>query len=124
MQLLLAALVRLIHIALILGVVATPFVTRQPELLLLHVTFMAGMMVHWYFGSTGCVLTALESRLRGVPAENTFVFSVIAPVYSVPFTMSQQRLLIWVVSLLLFSRSLALLISNFDVLYQHVMELF
>lgn len=111
MDRLVATLVRTIHLVVVLGVVVTPFVTKRPEVLVVHVAFMIGMMVHWVLNADTCALTLLEAAARGVAQENTFVFSVVAPIYKVPITMRQQRVAIWLASILLTLKSIQSLLS-------------
>lgn len=107
-----AWLIRAVHLVFVLAITATPFVTKRIELLLLHFVFVVGMMLHWYLNENTCVLTLLEAAVRGVPSDKTFVFSIVAPIYDFPLSMSQQRSAIWGVSICLALKSLKQILAT------------
>jgi hypothetical protein len=39
-------------------------------------------MTHWYFNNDICCLTLLESYIRGVKTDKTFIYSLVSPIYS------------------------------------------
>ena len=95
------AIVRLIHTLIVIAAGSIPFVTERVDFLAGHLALMIGMMCHWLMNANNCVLSMLEASIRGVAPTNTFIFSIVAPIYELPFTMRQQRITIWSVSVLL-----------------------
>jgi hypothetical protein len=100
--------IRLIHLAIVAFVVLTPFLSDSPALDILHVTFTVGLMFHWAMNSNVCALSALESYLRKMPLEHSFVHQIIAPIYDL--NRSQESAMIWTSTLGLCAASLKNLI--------------
>ena len=76
--------VRLIHVALVLFMIIVPFQsTPSLYLLIIHVFFGTMMLLHWLMSSDGCILTVIESKLRGIPASASFVHSIVSPIYNI-----------------------------------------
>lgn len=78
---LLANIIRIFHIIVTLFIIITPFVISDFLILLLHVVSCLSLLIHWYTNNSICSLTLLESKLRGIPLEHSFIYSFIAPVY-------------------------------------------
>lgn len=78
---LLANAIRTFHIFVILFILSAPFITVDFYILLLHIVSIFSLIIHWSTNNTICSLTLLESKLRGIPMEHSFVYSFIAPVY-------------------------------------------
>lgn len=77
-------LIRFLHISLILFMIATPLHRKSPSLLLiLHLHIGLLMVLHWVTNSDGCILTVIETAIRGVPLSNSFVHSLVSPIYSI-----------------------------------------
>lgn len=81
MQLLSLLSLKVFHIFVILFVVTTPFITTDVMILLLHIVSIFSLIIHWAANNTICSLTLLESKLRGIPMEHSFIYSFIAPIY-------------------------------------------
>jgi hypothetical protein len=82
----LAMLIRLIHIAFIAWIVYAPF-SGIDEWIVLHVIICPFLMLHWVTSSTGCALTILEKRLRGLENDNeSFIHQIVAPIYVIDDT--------------------------------------
>lgn len=84
-----ANIVRVIHILVVLFVVLVPFSRNffAPDsiypgfLLLLGAILLPWLVMHWLVNDSTCCLTVLESQLRGVPMNGTFMHSILDPVY-------------------------------------------
>ena len=84
-DLFLANIIRIFHILIILFILIAPF-TNLTALLILHITFSTSLLVHWIFNSNECSLTLLESRLRGLPSNESFSYKFISPMYNISNT--------------------------------------
>ena len=81
----LADVIYTFHIFIILFVLMAPF-SNIPALLILHIVFGIGVITHWLVNSNACILTILESQLRGVSQDNTFSHRFISPIYDISET--------------------------------------
>ena len=81
----LANLVKLFHTIIILFVLLTPFLlNKYHSLLILHISFSLCLIIHWVNNSNVCSLTLLESRLRGIEPDESFLYQFISPIYDIP----------------------------------------
>ncbi len=80
-----ANIVRLLHLALVIFVITVPFLGGNPSwsLFAVHVMTVITLLVHWVSGQNACFLTLLESKLRGIPSTNSFMHSIVTPVYQI-----------------------------------------
>jgi hypothetical protein len=89
-----ANIVRVIHILVVLFIVLTPFsISLFPAgslipglLLMIEVIVLPFLILHWVLNDSTCCLTVLESHLRGIPMEKTFMHSILDPVYRLIFS--------------------------------------
>ena len=65
MDVLIANLIKIIHISVIIFVILIP-ITNSPYLLLLHSVFIPFLLLHWVTNDNTCVLTTLEKHFRGI----------------------------------------------------------
>lgn len=90
----LANVVRALHMLLITFVVIVPFLyftnaeliqgpLKLWPLLILHFTVCVSLLVHWKFNDDTCFLTVVESSLRGIPMKNSFMHSIVSPIYKI-----------------------------------------
>lgn len=93
----LSILISIIHLLLVLFVVVTPF-SNLPGLLLLNIITCLSLLLHWFLNNNTCSLTIIESYLRGVNSDQTFIHRIVDPVYSI----SEHSLnkIIWLVTIL------------------------
>jgi hypothetical protein len=77
-----ADFVRLLHILLVLFVLFGS-ASNSYGILTLHVAVCISLLVHWVANSDTCSLTLLESKLRGVNTQETFMHSIVSPVYKI-----------------------------------------
>lgn len=81
-----ANIVRLIHLALVLFVVVVPLAAGKDthwSILAVHCMTVVTLLVHWITKQNACFLTLVESTLRGVPNTQSFMYSIVAPVYQI-----------------------------------------
>ena len=81
----LADVIYTFHIFIVLFVLIAPF-SNIPAILILHIVSSASLIIHWLANSNTCVLTVLESQLRGISKDNTFSHHFISPVYDISET--------------------------------------
>jgi len=79
----LANIIAFLHLLFIIFVTTTPFMTDNPFILLYYCFILFFVMVHWYLNNDTCVLTLLESRLRGKKDDDTFMGKLIKPIYNI-----------------------------------------
>lgn len=80
----LADLVALLHLAFIVWMCAAPF-ARDLQHVGLHAILCVFLLGHWVLGNKTCAFTILEKALRGLQTdEESFIHSIVGPVYEVP----------------------------------------
>jgi hypothetical protein len=88
----LAGLIRLLHISLVLYVgtnwyflFSTNVYPSQvlPISIALYLTVLASLKLHWYLNDDTCALTLLECVITGKPKSNSFIHSIVSPVYKI-----------------------------------------
>lgn len=79
----LAGIVALFHLVVIIFTIMVPFFNNI-GLLVLHVSWVITLVVHWVANSNTCGLTLLESKLRGIENQETFMHRLISPFYDIP----------------------------------------
>lgn len=72
--------VRGIHVLLIVYMVTMPFFGNLDHLILAASGYIL-LFFHWFLNNDMCTLTVLEQKLRGVSKGETFMQSVVGPVY-------------------------------------------
>lgn len=74
-------IVRIVHLGFIAWMIWAPF-SGTPEILLMHAVMCPFLMLHWLTNSDGgCFLTLLEKKLRGIDDDESFIHSIVAPLY-------------------------------------------
>lgn len=73
--------IRLIHYLVVAFFVLAPF-TNDQRILTLHLIGVPFLLMHWVTNQSTCALTEIEKFLCGkVQDEDTFIGSIVAPVY-------------------------------------------
>lgn len=93
-----AWIVAVAHAAFVAFMAWAPF-SGIPKVLVLHVVLTPVLWMHWVLGDDSCVLTVLETWLRGVDRTDSFVHRLVGPVYSIDD--AQVRTVSWWASVLL-----------------------
>ena len=75
-------LIQFVHLCIILFVLFAPLLPQLP-ILILHVTFTIGLLIHWFASSDVCCLSVLESYLSGKHYTDTFIHRFISPIYNI-----------------------------------------
>lgn len=77
----LADLVRVTHLAILVYIVVTPFVAARILPLLLYIMFLVVIVAHWIANHHFCILSLVESKLRGIDYEDGFINAILKPVF-------------------------------------------
>ena len=72
-----------LHILIIIFITITPFASSNPLVLIYYCYILFFIMLHWCTNNDSCVLTLIESKLRGKRSNETFMGKLIKPVYNV-----------------------------------------
>lgn len=78
----LANIIKALHVFVILFMVIAPF-TGKPYLWILHIVFGLSLLVHWSLKNDMCCLTLLECHVRGIETKETFIHSLVSPIYTI-----------------------------------------
>jgi hypothetical protein len=79
----LANIIAFLHLLFILFVTSTPFLTENPFVLLYYCFILFFVMIHWALNNDTCVLTLIESKLRGKKDNETFMGRLVKPIYNI-----------------------------------------
>jgi len=105
----LADAVSIFHVLVILFVILGTF-SDHPAVLILHITFLLCLLVHWICNSDFCFLSLAESKLRGIKNTRTFSHQFISPIYLISEYSWNQ--IVTVVTILLLMISIYRLRNN------------
>lgn len=83
LQTLLANIIFTIHAAVIVWSIATPFITNETGMLVIHIAFVLGVMFHWMMNSNLCALSVIEAYMRNVHYTESFMHRLIGPIYDI-----------------------------------------
>jgi len=110
--------ITLIHIIYILFVFLTPFLNSN-YLLLLHVTMLPFMMLHWACNNNACFLTMVEKKIRKIiygkkyDEKDCITCGIFHPIYDFNKNNKAYSKTIYIVVLLLWFVSLAKIFSRY-----------
>ena len=85
---------RALHILLVLFMMLVPFLSNDKCLLAMHVVLSAGILVYWLLSDDTCALTILECKLRGIENTESFIHSIVSPVYKFDDATSAYTLIL------------------------------
>jgi hypothetical protein len=110
-------LIKALHLAIILFIVAVPFLNKN-YFLLLHIITVPFIMFHWILNNNTCALTLAEhyitEKLTGKPVDprESFMSNLINPVYDFAENHKDLDILLYVVVSILFLISAMKLIKK------------
>lgn len=78
----LATIIRIIHLMIIAFILVAPFSKLAP-ILLLNITGCWSLLVHWSANNDVCCLTLMEAKLRGIDYTKGFLHQFVSPVYKI-----------------------------------------
>jgi hypothetical protein len=118
MKELLLKIITLIHVLFVLFVVVTPF-TNSNYFLFIHAIFIPFLIIHWIFNDNTCILTIIERKIRKEiygksDDDDCITCRLIEPVYDFRKNYKTFTILIYVVTILLWSLSLGKLIGRYN----------
>ena len=97
------SIIQLTHILILLFVIFAPF-SNTPSLLLYHILLCINLAVHWIFNSDDCILTLMETRIRGVKKTEGIIHKILSPIFNL--SKSNFSSSTWIFTLILFSISI------------------
>lgn len=106
-----ALAVALVHLALIGFVVLAPFASDR-HAVVAHLLLVPFLWIHWLLNDDTCFLTLVECRLRGLEQSQSFMHSLVSPVYKI--RDDDLATLSWIASVALWLVSLARVVGNFS----------
>ena len=96
-----ASIVRALHLAIAAFMTTAPF-WGGCAVLGAYLVLAPGLWLHWALNQDACVLTVLESWLRGVPPGRSFFHALLAPLFGWPAGLDAGvRIAVWAGSLAL-----------------------
>jgi hypothetical protein len=78
-----ANIISFLHLLVVLFVINVPLITNNPFFLFYYCFIVFFIMIHWHYNNDTCVLTLIESKLRGKKHDDTFMGKLIKPIYNV-----------------------------------------
>jgi len=129
MKIILSKTIMLIHILYILFVFLAPFVDSN-YLLLLHVTMLPFMMLHWICNNNVCFLTMVEKKIRKIiygklDEKDCITCRIFNPIYDFNKNNKLYSKTIYTVVILLWVISLSKIFSKYKSgEIKHYMDLF
>jgi hypothetical protein len=110
-----ANLIRVLHIVLICFVIGVPFIKKLPwQFIMLHFVTVFSLLLHWCTNSDDCLLSLLESKIRGIPIETSFMYSLVSPVYKNEISDEQIRSMVTIITPFLGFATLFRFVNNWD----------
>lgn len=95
---LVAGLVSVLHLVFVVFMAWAPFSGNRMALVC-HLVVTPLLWLHWALNDDSCALTLLETKLRGVDNSQSFMHSLVSPVYKVKD--ADMRSVCWVSSVAL-----------------------
>lgn len=92
-----ANIISFLHLLVVLFVINVPLISDNPFVLMYYCFIVFFIMIHWQYNNDTCILTVIESKLRGKKDNDTYFGKLMKPIYNVT---SQE---IQYITLLLFS---------------------
>lgn len=110
-----ADIIKVLHIILVLFVLIIPFLSDKLihwSVLLLHSVLVFGIVFHWLVNNDACFLTLLECQLRGIKKTQSFIHSLVSPVYKIDNSTTSKivKIITPILGLITISR----LVENWD----------
>ena len=94
-------LIRIIHLGILLFTILAPF-SKVYLYISIHILLVPFLMIHWKLNNDTCALTEIEKLItREKNNSNTFIGSIIGPVYEPKSTQIQViSVILWCISLI------------------------
>lgn len=102
-----ATAISILHGIIFILNVVVPFLNDE-HLLQLYVICVPFMWLHWMTNNDTCALTLMESKLRGISSNDTYLHRIISPVYKFQSKEAQHRAwwlisyVLWVIAVIKF----------------------
>ena len=89
-----ANIISFLHLLVVLFVINVPLISNNPFVLMYYCFIVFFIMIHWHYNDDTCVLTLIESKLRGKKDTETYFGKLIKPIYNVSSSEVQYITLI------------------------------
>ncbi len=85
-------IIRTFHLLIVCYVLVFPWFLRRWDLdkrvkqflYLEHALFCILLMLHWLISPHGCCLTYMEGWITGIPSTQTYIASLVEPIFTIP----------------------------------------
>lgn len=78
-----ANIISFLHLLVVLFVINVPLISNNPFVLMYYCFIVFFIMIHWQYNNDTCILTVIESKLRGKKDNDTYFGKLIKPIYNV-----------------------------------------
>lgn len=75
--------IQILHLMFLIFIVTVPFLNVPWQVTAIYISTSLSLLVHWLLNDNTCFLTLLESKLRNIEPEHSFMYSLVSPVYSI-----------------------------------------
>jgi hypothetical protein len=116
--------VRFLHTLLILFVVLVPLQRKKTywTYFLFHFVICFTLVCHWYRNDDQCFFTQVESKFRDIPLEESFIYSIVNPIYKIED--SDLKTLVSILTPILGLLSFIRLYDNYYILKDQIKDFF
>lgn len=78
-----ANIISFFHLLVILFIINVPLISNNPFVLMYYCFIIFFIMIHWQYNNDTCILTVIESKLRGKKDNDTYFGKLIKPIYNI-----------------------------------------
>ena len=78
-----ANIISFLHLLVVLFVINVPLISDNPFVLMYYCFIVFFIMIHWQYNNDTCILTVIESKLRGKKDNDTYFGKLMKPIYNV-----------------------------------------
>jgi len=78
-----ANIISFLHLLVILFIINVPLISNNPFVLMYYCFIVFFIMIHWHYNNDTCILTVIESKLRGKKDNDTYFGKLIKPIYNI-----------------------------------------
>lgn len=78
-------LIKILHISIIIFIIYGVF-SNNYDILLINFALLTSILVHWVLNNDTCALTIIEKMITGNEDKDTFIYSLVSPIYNIDDT--------------------------------------
>lgn len=75
--------IRVLHILFIIYILIGLFIGNDKMYIILYITTIISLKIHWYANDDTCALTIIEQIITNKYKDETFVHRIISPIYKI-----------------------------------------